>query len=58
MATSLRRLSVTIPSEIEDDLDKLKQEKFYKEPQSEMLRYLIKLGLQLTKEQEILKTTN
>lgn len=58
LATSLRRLSVSIPSDIEEDLDKLKREQFYKEPQSEMLRYLIRLGLQLAKEQGMLKTTN
>lgn len=50
MGTLMKRISVTIPNELEKDLDKLKQEKFYNKPQSEMLRYLIRLGLQKSKE--------
>lgn len=48
MSTTLRRISVTIPSELEKSLDELKKEKFYKESHSEMLRQLLKLGVQAT----------
>ncbi|ACH91339.1 TPA: hypothetical protein KRE09_003656 [Clostridioides difficile] len=50
MPTKSKRISITIFPELETDLDVLKKEKFYKESQSEMLRYLIKLGLQVNKE--------
>lgn len=50
METISKRISVSIPIEIEKDLDELKKTRFYKEPQSEMLRYLIKLGIQANKE--------
>ena len=50
MAVIAKRISVSIPSDIERDLDILKQKKFYKESQSEMLRQLLVLGLQASKE--------
>lgn len=50
MSTILKRLSVSIPADLEVDLDRLKKEQFYKEPQSEMLRHLIRLGIQASKE--------
>ena len=52
MSTTLKRLSVTIPLELEQSLDELKKEKFYKDSQSEMLRHLLKLGLQATSKKE------
>lgn len=49
MTTIAKRISVSIPSDIEKDLDILKQKKFYKDSQSEMLRQLLVLGLQASK---------
>lgn len=49
MTTIAKRISVSIPSDIEKDLDILKQKKFYKDSQSEMLRQLLVLGLQVSK---------
>lgn len=46
MATELKRMMLTIPSDLEDGLDRLKQQKFYKTSQSNMLAYLLRLGLQ------------
>lgn len=46
-----KRMSVTILPEWEKDLDKLKQEKFYDKPRSEMIRFLIELGLEKSKKQ-------
>ena len=53
MSTILKRLSVSIPTDIEKDLDRLKQEKFYNETQSEMKRQPIRLGVQASKEKEV-----
>ena len=50
MAITAKRISVSIPFDIEKDLDVLKQKKFYKDSQSEMLRQLLVLGLQASKE--------
>lgn len=49
MSTKLVRTSVTLLPEWEEDLKKLKQEKFYDKPKSELIRYLIQLGLEETK---------
>lgn len=49
MSTKLKRLSVTILPEWEKELDRLKKEKFYDKPTSELLRYLIKEGLRSSK---------
>ncbi|ODM03174.1 hypothetical protein [Eisenbergiella tayi] len=45
-----RRMSVTILPEWEHDLDNLKREKFYDKPRSEMIRFLIQLGLEKSKQ--------
>lgn len=50
MSVIAKRISVSIPSDIEKDLDVLKQKIFYKDSQSEMLRQLLILGLQVSKE--------
>lgn len=50
MGTLMKRITVTIPTDLEKELDKLKKERFYNKPQSEMLRYLIRLGVQKSKE--------
>ncbi|SPZ51231.1 Uncharacterised protein [Sarcina ventriculi] len=52
MATSLRRFSISIPADIEKELDTLKQKEFYNKTQSEMLRHLIRLGVEASKEKE------
>lgn len=52
MSTSLKRFSISIPVDIEEELDTLKQKEFYNKTQSEMLRHLIKLGLKASKEKE------
>lgn len=50
MTTSKKRLTLTLLPEWEPVLIKLKQEKFYNKPFSEMLRHLIELGLNQIKE--------
>ena len=41
----MKRFTVSVTPDIEQSLDKLKKEQFYNTTQSEMVRYLIKLGL-------------
>lgn len=43
------RTSVTLLPEWEEELRKLKQERFYDKSKSELIRYLIQLGLEETK---------
>lgn len=45
MATDNKRFMVSVTPDIESRLDELKQRQFYNKTQSEMLRYLIDLGL-------------
>lgn len=52
MATELKRLTITIPENLEPMLDKVKQEHFYNDSQSEMIRQLIIAGLRARKEAE------
>lgn len=47
--TDKKRLMITIDDETVAAIDKLKKEKFYDKPFSEMYRYLIQLGLEQTK---------
>lgn len=46
MSTSLKRTTIYLPRELEPELDKLRREKFYKSSQSNMIGYLIRLGMQ------------
>ncbi|WP_423734588.1 hypothetical protein [Bacillus cereus] len=50
LPTNLKRLSLTLLPEWEEELDELKREKFYTSSKAEMLRYLISLGLKTSKE--------
>lgn len=47
MATKLRRLSVSIPAELERALDEVKRSEYYNQTQSKMLLDLIKKGLEV-----------
>lgn len=50
-----KRMTVTILPEWENDFDKLKREKFYNTSKSELIRYLIKTGLDEVKRKELNK---
>jgi len=52
MATELKRLTITIPEDLESALDKVKQERFYNDSQSEMIRQLIVAGLKAREAEE------
>ena len=52
MATELKSLTITIPEDLESALDKVKQERFYNDSQSEMIRQLIVAGLKAREAEE------
>ena len=41
------RFSISVPPEMNSELDKLKRDVYFKEPYSKMVRDLIRLGLSL-----------
>lgn len=47
MSTELKRTTIYLPKELEPELDDLRQRKFYKSSQSNMIGHLIKLGMQV-----------
>lgn len=53
MATQLKRFTISVTPEMEEKLEKVKRELYYKETQNYMVRELISLGLKtLEKERE------
>lgn len=46
MATKRKRLTISLLPEWEEELDKLKKEKFYNKTLNDLIRYLIGLGLE------------
>ena len=53
-----RTVTVTVPEEWEKDLDSLKKDEFYDKTRADMLRYLIKLGLEESKKDKDLDAEN
>lgn len=45
MATELKRFTISLTTELEQELDRAKQETYYNVPQSEMVRDLLVRGL-------------
>lgn len=45
------RFSISVPPEMNSELDKLKRDVYFKEPYSKMVRDLIRLGLESVKEE-------
>ena len=52
MATTLRRLTFVVTTDMEEPLDRIKQELFYDKTQSDMIRELIYAGLQAIKDEK------
>lgn len=50
MSTERKRTTIYLPKELEEELDALKQKKFYKSSQSNMIGHLIKLGMRAENE--------
>ncbi len=52
MATELKRFTISIPANMEMDLDRVKKEYYYKDTQNDMIRDLIIRGLASLKEEK------
>lgn len=51
MATDMKRFTISVTKEMESDLDRMKQEKYYNTTRNRMIQDLIILGLQVMKEE-------
>lgn len=45
MAKTMERLMVSIPTDVKNEIDAVKQKDFYDKPYSELYRYIIRMGL-------------
>jgi len=52
MTNKMERLMVSIPIDVKNEIDTIKQQKFYDKPYAELYRYIIRLGLAKMKETE------
>ena len=50
MATSMTRVTISIPPDMEADIKMLKQVMFYDKPYSELYRQMMRLGIDVLKE--------
>lgn len=46
----MNRLMISVPTEVKNEIDTIKQQKFYNKPYAELYRYIIYLGLVKMKE--------
>ena len=51
MATDMKRFTISLTKEMEADLDKLKQAKYYKTTQNTMIQDLVILGIEVMKKE-------
>ena len=51
MATDMKRFTISLTKEMEADLDKLKQAKYYKTTQNRMIQDLVIIGLEVMKKE-------
>lgn len=56
MATDLKRFTVSITSSMEEGLDKVKKELYYKDTQSSMIRDLIIRGLRSLEQEKAVQS--
>lgn len=52
MNTNMKRFSISLTPDLEADLDALKKDKFYNSNKSDMIRFLITLGLEVCKRED------
>lgn len=52
MVTDMKRVTISIPPELEAMVEEIKEDQFSDKPYSEVYRYLFSLGLEMAKEQE------
>ncbi len=46
MSTNMTRLMVSIPQDVKNEIDTLKQKEYYDKPYAELYRQIIRLGLE------------
>ena len=51
MATDMKRFTISLTKEMEADLDKLKQAKYYNTTQNRMIQDLVIIGLEVMKKE-------
>lgn len=49
MANKIKRIMITFPPDIENELMKLKKEEFFNSPYTKMIQYVVALGLEAHK---------
>lgn len=52
MATNMKRLMISIPADIENEINNIKQKEYYNKPYSELYRQIIRLGLDKMRESQ------
>ena len=52
MATDMKRFTISVTKQMETDLDKIKQEKYYNTTKNKMIQDLIVLGLEVMKKEK------
>lgn len=50
MATTMNRVMVSIPPDLESEIEQLKQSQFYNKPYAELYRQIIRSGLDMMAE--------
>ena len=51
MATNMNRIMISVPTDIEAEIDRLKKTTYYDRPYSEIYRDLIRLGMEKMNEE-------
>lgn len=54
MSTEFKRFTVSVTPELEKELDRVKKERYYNQPQSQMVRDLIARGLAAIEHEPVL----
>lgn len=57
MANNMTRLMVSIPQEIRNEIDTIKQREYFDKPYAELYRQLIRLGLEKMSEKQLKQAT-
>ena len=52
MATNMNRIMISVPADIEQEIEQLKKTRFYDKPYAEVYRTLLRMGLEKLAEEE------
>lgn len=53
MATDMKRFTISVTKDMETDLDKIKQEKYYNTTKNKMIQDLLILGIEVMKKEMV-----